>query len=170
MFIKLVRIGRDAELRQVGGKSVLNVSVAYDVGYGQNKQTQWMRLALWGDRADKVASHFTKGKWLVIRADDLQVRTFQGKDGTQASLEAPLVGFDFVSDSRRDDGGPTPSRMIPICHSDHHTSAPGSHGSGVFVCVWAHGFILGSSFLTCAHTQRLLSQRFGSIGHNYLLK
>ena len=35
MFTKLVRIGKDAELRSANGKPVLSVSVVYDVGWGQ---------------------------------------------------------------------------------------------------------------------------------------
>lgn len=102
MFVKLVRIGKDAELRSVGGKAVLNMSVAYDVGYGDNKKTQWMRLAMWGDRAEKLAHHFTKGKQLVIRAEDVHVREFDGKDGRAFRLEATLTGFEFVSDGKRE--------------------------------------------------------------------
>ena len=43
MFIKLVCIGKDAELKQSNsGKSFLSLSVVYDIGYGENKQSQWM--------------------------------------------------------------------------------------------------------------------------------
>ena len=43
MFIKLVRIGRDAELRYTpAGKTVCNVACAYDVGWGENKRTGWI--------------------------------------------------------------------------------------------------------------------------------
>ena len=114
MMIKLVRIGKDAELKTVGGKSVLNMSVAYDVGYGDNKKTQWLRLALWGDRADKVAGHMTKGKQLVVRVDDIHVREYDGKDGKSFSLEGTLVGFDFVSDGQRQhQDAPQPARSVP---------------------------------------------------------
>ena len=114
MMIKLVRIGKDAELKTVGGKSVLNMSVAYDVGYGDNKKTQWLRLALWGDRADKVAGHMTKGKQLVVRVDDIHVREYDGKDGKSFSMEGTLVGFDFVSDGQRQhQDAPQPTRSAP---------------------------------------------------------
>ncbi|MBK6757395.1 MAG: hypothetical protein IPG70_07115 [Moraxellaceae bacterium] len=44
MLIKLVRIGRDAELRSANGKPVLSVSVVYDIGYGQNKKATVAKL------------------------------------------------------------------------------------------------------------------------------
>jgi hypothetical protein len=46
MMIKLVRIGKDAELRSANGKPVLSLSVVYDVGYGANKKGQWLNLAV----------------------------------------------------------------------------------------------------------------------------
>ena len=67
MMIKLVRIGKDAELRSANGKPVLSLSVVYDVGYGTNKKSQWLNLAMWGAQAEKTVQYFTKGKQLVVR-------------------------------------------------------------------------------------------------------
>ena len=61
MFVKLVRIGKDAELKQSNsGKSFLSLSVVYDIGYGENKQSQWMSLVMFGAQAEKLAQHLTK--------------------------------------------------------------------------------------------------------------
>lgn len=38
MFTKLVRIGKDAELRSANGKPVLSLSVVYDVGWGATRK------------------------------------------------------------------------------------------------------------------------------------
>ena len=98
MMIKLVRIGKDAELRSANGKPVLSMSVVYDVGYGANKKSQWLNLAMWGAQAEKVAEHFIKGKQLVVRVDDVHIEEYNGK----SSLKGTLVGFDFVQDGRRE--------------------------------------------------------------------
>lgn len=98
MMIKLVRIGKDAELRSANGKPVLSLSVVYDIGYGANKKSQWLNLAMWGAQAEKVAEHFIKGKQLVVRVDDVHIEEYNGK----SSLKGILVGFDFVQDSRRE--------------------------------------------------------------------
>ena len=98
MMIKLVRIGKDAELRSANGKPVLSLSVVYDIGFGANKKSQWLNLAMWGAQAEKVAEHFTKGKQLVVRVDDVHIEEYNGK----SSLKGILVGFDFVQDSRRE--------------------------------------------------------------------
>jgi single-strand DNA-binding protein len=96
MMIKLVRIGKDAELRSANGKPVLSLSVVYDVGYGANKKSQWLNLAMWGIQAEKVVQHFTKGKQIVVRVDDLHIEEYNGKSG----LKGTLVSFEFVQDGK----------------------------------------------------------------------
>lgn len=98
MFTKLVRIGKDAELRSANGKPVLSVSVVYDVGWGQNKKSQWLNLAMWGVQAEKVVEHFSKGKQIVVRVDDLHIDEYNGK----SSLKGTLVSFEFVQDGKRE--------------------------------------------------------------------
>jgi single-strand DNA-binding protein len=98
MMIKSVRIGKDAELRSANGKPVLSLSVVYDVGYGANKKSQWLNLAMWGAQAEKVVQHFTKGKQLVVRVDDVHIEEYNGK----SSLKGTLVSFEFVQDGKRE--------------------------------------------------------------------
>jgi len=102
MFSKLVRIGRDAELKTVGqGTQLCEFSAAYDVGYGQNKQTQWVRCAIFGNRAEKVVGMLTKGKQIVIHASDLK-STAWIKDGeAKSGLECKVQEFEFVSDGQQ---------------------------------------------------------------------
>ena len=100
MMIKLVRIGKDAELRSANGKPVLSMSVVYDVGYGANKKSQWLNLAMWGAQAEKVVGYFTKGKQLVVRVDDVHIEEYNGK----SSLKGTLVSFEFVQDGQREQG------------------------------------------------------------------
>ena len=99
MFTKLVRIGKNAELRSANGKPVLSVSVVYDVGWGQNKKSQWLNLAMWGAQAERVVEHFSKGKQIVVRVDDLHIDEYNGK----SSLKGTLVSFEFVQDGKRQD-------------------------------------------------------------------
>ena len=98
MLIKLVRIGKDAELRSANGKPVLSLSVVYDVGYGANKKSQWLNLAMWGAQAEKTVQYFTKGKQLVVRVDDVHIEEYNGKSG----LKGTLVSFEFVQDGKRE--------------------------------------------------------------------
>jgi len=99
MFTKLVRIGKDAELRSANGKPVLSLSVVYDVGYGANKKGQWLNLAMWGAQAEKVVQYFTKGKQIVVCVDDVHIEEYNGK----SSLKGTLVSFEFVQDGKQQD-------------------------------------------------------------------
>ena len=99
MFIKLVRIGKDAELKQSNsGKSFLSLSVVYDIGYGENKQSQWMSLVMFGAQAEKLAQHLTKGKQIVVRVDELKCEVYQEK----AYLKGTLLSVEFVSSGKQD--------------------------------------------------------------------
>lgn len=123
MFIKLVRIGKDAELKNVNGKSLLNLSAAYDVGYGDNKKTQWLSLTMFGQQAEKLAQHLTKGKQIVIRAEDLHVEEYNGK----SYLKATLQSIEFVSDGNRqqtEQRQAAPARQAPPPPMDDDSDLP----------------------------------------------
>lgn len=61
-MIVVGRLGGDAELRSTqGGTQVAGFSIADDIGWGDKKTTQWIKCALFGDRAAKIAPYLTKG-------------------------------------------------------------------------------------------------------------
>lgn len=123
MMIKLVRIGKDAELRSANGKPVLSLSVVYDVGYGANKKSQWLNLAMWGAQAEKVVQHFTKGKQIVARVDDLHIEEYNGK----SSLKGTLVSFEFVqreSAQQAQERRPQAQQRQPVKNFDDDMDLP----------------------------------------------
>lgn len=99
MFIKLFRIGNEPELRHIpSGKAVCELSLAYDVGYGQNKKTQWIKAALWGERAEKLLPYLNKGDQLHAALDDVHIATYKKQDGAEGfSLKARVVEISLVS-------------------------------------------------------------------------
>lgn len=111
MFSKLVRIGRDAELRSTpGGKSVCNFPAVYDIGYGDKKRPQWIDCALWGDRANNVSSMLTKGVQVVIYADDIEVELYRKNDDKAgAKLKCRIVNFEFAG-PRNDQNNQQPAQ------------------------------------------------------------
>ncbi|AUR90622.1 nucleic acid-binding, OB-fold protein [Vibrio phage 1.148.O._10N.286.54.A10] len=98
MFSKLVRIGRDAELKYTPtGTAILEINAVYDIGFGDKKESQWIRLAMFGQRAEKLQSHFTKGTQILVHADDIKARAYMSKSGEAGcSLEGKLVEFQFA--------------------------------------------------------------------------
>lgn len=101
MLVKLIRLGRDAELRTTqGGKQLLSFAGAYDIGFGQNKRTQWIDCTIWGDKAATVAQFFKKGTKVVIYASDVELEQYTAKDGSMgAKLKCRVIEFDFAGDS-----------------------------------------------------------------------
>ena len=106
MLVGLCRLGRNAELKtSAAGKPVLQMAVAYN--HGREKETQWLDISMFGDRAEKVAPYMLKGTAIVAYIDEVHVRTYQKKDGTQgASLSGILSSFEFAGKSSGSSGEP----------------------------------------------------------------
>ena len=54
-------VGRDAEVRYApSGVAVLNVTVANNIGFGDKQQTLWIRVVLFGKRAEGQLQNYLK--------------------------------------------------------------------------------------------------------------
>lgn len=99
MLTKLCRVGRDAELRYTQNqKAVANIVLAYDVGFGEQKRTQWIEAALWGKRAESMTKYLNKGKEVLLTADDVETELFQKPDQSYGvKLKCVVVNIEFTS-------------------------------------------------------------------------
>ena len=109
MFIELIRLGKDAELKQAGQTEILSLYAAYDVGFGDKKKTQWIGLTMFGKRAAQVAGMMTKGTLIMATMDEVQVEEYNGK----SYLKAKLVEFKFAGGKKQDsqDSEPAPRQQ-----------------------------------------------------------
>ena len=91
-------IGRDAEVRYLpSGQAVLNVTVANNIGFGDKQQTLWVRVALWGKRAEGQLQNYLKKGQQVFVSGELTLREYQANDGsTKTSLELNANILDLV--------------------------------------------------------------------------
>jgi single-strand DNA-binding protein len=98
MMTKLVRIGRDAELKTTNsGKSVIGLACVYDIGWGENKRGQWIDVSIWGKQAESLAPFLLKGKQIVISADDVELEIYKKNDGSEGSkLKCRAINIDLV--------------------------------------------------------------------------
>jgi single-strand DNA-binding protein len=106
-FTQLVRIGRDAETRFTqAGKPVTGFSAAYDVGWGDNKRTEWLDCSWWGDRGQKLAEHLTKGAQIIVQGA-IGLKEYDGKDGkvVKLALDVSDVQFAGSKSERQESGG-----------------------------------------------------------------
>jgi len=87
VFSGIGRVGKDAEIRFISdGKAVTSWSMAFDTGYGDNKQTTWIRCTAWGDRFTKIAEYITKGSQLGV-IGEISLREYETNGEKRQSLE-----------------------------------------------------------------------------------
>ncbi|KAF3977931.1 MAG: single-stranded DNA-binding protein [Methylococcales symbiont of Iophon sp. n. MRB-2018] len=112
-------VGRDAEVRVTpSGQSVLNITVANNIGFGDRQQTLWIRVALWGKRAEGSLQNYLKKGQQVFVSGELSQREYQANDGTtRTSLELNANIIDLVG--KRND-----SMQQPQQNPQQSASAP----------------------------------------------
>jgi single-strand DNA-binding protein len=99
-------VGRDAEVRYIpSGQAVLTVAVANNIGFGDKQQTLWIRVNLWGKRAEGQLQNYLKKGQQVFVSGELTQREYQANDGTtKTSLELSANILDLVGGKRESEG------------------------------------------------------------------
>ncbi len=83
-------LGKDPELKDLGGNQVANFSLAARTG---KDETTWINCAVWGKRAEAAMQYLHKGDKITV-AGSGKVRSYQTKDGTEGkSLELNVSDF-----------------------------------------------------------------------------
>jgi single-strand DNA-binding protein len=98
------RIGGDAETRQAGSGNVTNFNCAVDQGWGDNKQTNWYRVAIWGERGGKLAPYILKGQKVAVTGE-LVIGEYQGKP----QYEIRAADVDCFMSAKGEGSQPQPS-------------------------------------------------------------
>jgi single-strand DNA-binding protein len=78
------RVGRDPELKRVkgGGLALLSLSVAVgDDGGDGEAPPEWVKIALFGAKAEELAGRIAKGSRLYVEGR-LKLERWEGRDGT----------------------------------------------------------------------------------------
>ncbi len=121
--------GKDAEVRYLpSGMAILNVNVANTVGFGDRQQTLWIRVTLFGKRAEGSLKDFLRKGTHVFVSGELTQSEYKANDGTtRTSLDLvanvlDLVGKKGDSSSQGQDSYSAPASRAP-------TSAPAQQGS-----------------------------------------
>ena len=105
-------VGRDAEVRySPSGVAILNVTVANNIGYGDKQQTLWIRVALFGKRAEgQLKDYLLKGQSVFV-SGELTQNEYKSSDGTtKTSLELNANIIDLIGKKE----GSAPQRPAPV--------------------------------------------------------
>ena len=114
-------LGRDAEVRHVGGSSVCGFSVAMTSGYGDKKQTVWISCSIWGKQAEgQLPSYLKKGQQVAV-SGELSTREYEGK----TYLELRVNTIDLIG--KRDEGGQAAPHQQRPAQQQSQQAAPASY-------------------------------------------
>jgi single-strand DNA-binding protein len=121
-------VGRDAEVRYLpSGQAVLNVNVANNIGFGDKQQTLWIRVALWGKRAEgNLKTFLLKGQQVFV-SGELTMSEYKANDGTmRTSLELNASIIDLVG--KKSDAVQSAPSSYSSAASHLSSSAPAQQG------------------------------------------
>lgn len=106
-------LGRDPEMRYTpNGRAVTEFSVAVthrgrdqQTGEWADLGTDWFRVTVWGDRAERTAEEFKKGNRVFVEGR-FRTREYDAKDGTKrTSLEITADNVIALERKGRDEEG-----------------------------------------------------------------
>lgn len=108
----LGRLGADPEIAYTNSQTpILKFSLANDTGYGEKKQTNWFRCAMFGERGVKLAEFLKKGSQVVV-VGEVTLNTYENKEGVEkSSLNLNVRELSFAGSKDKDgDEAPAKSR------------------------------------------------------------
>ena len=111
-------VGRDAEVRILSsGMSVLNVTVANNIGFGDKQQTLWIRVDVFGKRAEGQLKDYLKKGQQVFISGELTQSEYKANDGTtKTSLELNATIVDLIG--KRTEA--KEKEQAPTSNNDHY--------------------------------------------------
>lgn len=99
-----------------GKQAVLNVNLASNRRVGEREYTDWVSGKIWGERAEKLACHITKGMHLLVTGRP-EARGFKRGDGTVAGeLVLHIVELEFLSPRAKGESGGDHADTMPHAH------------------------------------------------------
>lgn len=131
VFSCTATVGRDAEVRYLqSGAAILTVTVANNVGFGDKQKTNWIRVNVWGKRAESKLIDFLKKGQQVFVSGELTVSEYQAKDGTtKSNLEINATIIDLIGSKKEGDqprqAQPAPQpRQAPAAEMSYDDDIP----------------------------------------------
>jgi single-strand DNA-binding protein len=90
------RLTRNPETKVVGAHNICEISIAYDLGYGDKKKTAFVEVKAWNKSGDFVQANFKKGQEILIEGrldyDSWEDKT-DGKKRSKLYVTADRVSF-----------------------------------------------------------------------------
>lgn len=107
-FNKPVRLTRDVTVNQTqSGKTVANIGIAAEFGYGENKGVVFMDGSLWGKQAESGLIKFLRKGRLIYVEGELGEKEYNGKKSLTLNISHidPLFNKNESIDNEINGGG-----------------------------------------------------------------
>lgn len=88
-------LGKDATVNNAGSTKVINFSVAVTIGYGDNKKTQWLECAKFGEKTG--VSEFLKKGTKVYVSGEPSLRTYDNNGEKVTNLNVKVQEIELLS-------------------------------------------------------------------------
>lgn len=99
----LGRLGSDPQLQFTeDGTALARFSLAVDCGFGESKHTTWFQVSVFGNQAEAVNTHLSKGSVCMVYSDDIRVSPYLSKREKEPRASLNLIARRVVfADSRQ---------------------------------------------------------------------
>ena len=104
------RVGADAQLKSVGDTMVCSFSIAHTekvYGASPSEKTIWIACSIWGERAEKLSPHITKGTFLVVEGSG-GVNAYLKDGQASAMINCRVTSLEF--------GGKPTTDAVPVTY------------------------------------------------------
>ena len=126
VYTAVCTVTRDCEVRYLpSGGAVLTVNVANNQGFGDKQTTMFIRVALFGKRAEgNLKDYLLKGQQVNI-SGELKQTEYQAKDGTtKTSLELNANIIDLVGGRKENAPARQAAPKADVAYDDFDDSMP----------------------------------------------
>ena len=111
-------LGKDAIVKEVNGKQVINFSVAHlekwkDAQGNQKERTTWVEAAYWND-SQKLAQYLTKGSQVFIEGSP-EADAYLANDGSaKGTLRVRVMNIQLLGGKREAQPGQQQTAAAPV--------------------------------------------------------
>jgi len=97
------RCTKDAQIKNVNGKTLMEVDVANNIGYGDYAKTNWLKVKMWGDRCNNIVDIFKKGS-LITASGELSTNEWTSQTGEKhVDLVVTVNNLQILASKKQDE-------------------------------------------------------------------
>lgn len=95
------RLAADPELRYTNnGKAVCNFTLAVDDGYGKYKNTEFIKIVIWGKAGKAAAKYLEKGRQVIVPNGTLRIKKREKNGNKYINPEIHARSVKFLSSDK----------------------------------------------------------------------